>query len=218
MTTSEINKVEVDVSKTGVTVCGFDVYGNKIDVPKSFFKPRPTKFNTKNMQQKAAMFSSNRQDWQTPDWFYNELCQERGIKAYDTDPATNKDNPLGCKTFYTIEDDGLSKPWYGNVFINPPFGWGYYQNKWVYFTGLWVIAAWNRVFKLDSNDDIKRVTMIIPASVSTQSFHNYLWCYHDARTRPGIRVNFYPKRIKFKGSKMVAPFNTMIIDMWRQLG
>lgn len=200
-----------------------DVFGSLIstetnDMVYYVSKPRPTKFKTKNMQQKAAMFSSARQDWTTPLDFYQELKAERGIENYDTDPATNKNNPLGCKYFYTIEQDGLMQEWFGNVFINPPFGWGYYSGKWTYITGLWIKEAWYRCFSdLYKNAKIDRITMIIPASVSTKVFHKYCWDYKEARARPGVRVNFYPKRKKFGGSKMVAPFNTMIVDFIKKV-
>lgn len=196
-----------------------NVFGELIEQANlPYYKPhsRPTKFKTKNMQQKAAMFSSAKQDWTTPLWLYQELCKERGIEKYDTDPATNKNNPLGCKTYYTIEDDGLDpfNEWSGCVFINPPFGWGYYKGKWTYITGLWIEQAYKRCF--ESSDDIEMITMIIPSSVSTNIYHKYCWDYKEARARDRVRVNFYPKRIKFGGSKMVAPFNTMIIDFDQQ--
>lgn len=197
-----------------------DVFGNIIQQNQQVFeyRPRPVKFDTPNMQRKAAMMSSARQDWTTPLWFYQELCKARAIDYYDTDPATNKDNPLGCNTFYTEEKDGLMHDWPGNVFINPPFGWGYYKDQWTYITGLWIKEAWYRCFSdMYRKSNTKMITMIIPAAVSTKVYHKYIWSYENARARPGVRVNFYPKRIKFGGSKMVAPFSTMILDFIKPL-
>src|SRR5687768_8037948 len=160
-----------------------DVFGRLIQKSDQVFeyKPRPVKFDTPNMQRKAAMMSSARQDWQTPLWLYNKLCQERGlVEGYDTDPATAPENPLGCKTFYTAEDDGLTKDWPGNVFINPPFGWGYYKGQWTYITGLWIKEAWYRVFSdMFAHQNTKHVTMIIPAAVSTKAYHKYIWDYEN---------------------------------------
>ena len=41
----------------------------------------------------------------------------------DLDPATNElaQTWIKAKTFYTTADDGLSKPWYGGVWLNPPY-------------------------------------------------------------------------------------------------
>lgn len=46
-----------------------------------------------------------------------------GVDQFDTDPASEPDNPTGAKVFYTEEDDGLlpDNPWTGNVWLNPPF-------------------------------------------------------------------------------------------------
>lgn len=48
------------------------------------------------------------------------------------DPCTFADNPAGADYFYTVDDDGLARPWRGqgerfvpwfpSVFVNPPYG------------------------------------------------------------------------------------------------
>lgn len=40
------------------------------------------------------------------------------------DPCTEPNNPTKAERFYTVEDDGLSKPWgwADSVFVNPPYG------------------------------------------------------------------------------------------------
>jgi len=42
----------------------------------------------------------------------------------DLDPASCAlaNNIVGAKTIFTIDDDGLTKPWTGRVFVNPPGG------------------------------------------------------------------------------------------------
>ena len=57
-------------------------------------------------------------DHYTPKWVFDELDLE-----FDIDVAAP---PLGvpwipCKKFYTMKDDGLTSPWYGRVWCNPPF-------------------------------------------------------------------------------------------------
>jgi hypothetical protein len=41
----------------------------------------------------------------------------------DLDPASNafSQSYIGAKHHYTKEDDGLIKPWHGNVWLNPPY-------------------------------------------------------------------------------------------------
>jgi len=54
----------------------------------------------------------------TPTWIFKTL----GIE-FDLDPCSPvsgvKDAPI--KNYYTVNDDGLSKEWFGNVWVNPPF-------------------------------------------------------------------------------------------------
>ncbi len=57
-------------------------------------------------------------DYYTPSWVFEALGLE-----FDTDPA----QPIGgcpwipVKKYYTILDDGLSQPWTGRVWMNPPY-------------------------------------------------------------------------------------------------
>ncbi len=58
-------------------------------------------------------------EWYTPKWIFDEL----GI-AFDLDPASPHDmeSMVPAATKYTIFDDGLKKPWFGRVWLNPPYG------------------------------------------------------------------------------------------------
>ncbi|KXS55591.1 MAG: bacteriophage DNA methylase [Marinobacter sp. T13-3] len=58
-------------------------------------------------------------EWYTPKWIFDEL----GI-TFDLDPSSPHDYEtfVPCDERYTVFDDGLSKPWFGRVWLNPPFG------------------------------------------------------------------------------------------------
>lgn len=58
-------------------------------------------------------------EWYTPGWVFDQL----GL-SFDLDPASPHDHETSvpAATKYTIFDDGLSKEWFGRVFINPPYG------------------------------------------------------------------------------------------------
>ena len=57
-------------------------------------------------------------EWYTPPEIFDAL----GLK-FDLDPCSpGSDHWVPAKNIYTVNDDGLSSPWNGLVFMNPPFG------------------------------------------------------------------------------------------------
>jgi phage N-6-adenine-methyltransferase len=62
---------------------------------------------------------SKKDVWQTPDWLIDGIQQHVTI---DLDPCAGANTHIG-ETNYRLEDgdDGLSQPWFGTVFCNPPF-------------------------------------------------------------------------------------------------
>lgn len=58
-------------------------------------------------------------DWITPRWILDAF----GPNYFDLDPCASVTQPWPtARRMYTIDDDGLSKPWLGNVWLNPPYG------------------------------------------------------------------------------------------------
>jgi hypothetical protein len=57
-------------------------------------------------------------EWYTPPAIFKALGM-----TFDLDPCSpGRDHWVPAKQIYTKEDDGLKRPWYGTVFMNPPFG------------------------------------------------------------------------------------------------
>lgn len=70
----------------------------------------------------ATMFSHESKEYYTPSE-YIELAREV-MGGIDLDPASH-DIPqewIQAKVYYTAGDDGLNKPWFGRVWLNPPYG------------------------------------------------------------------------------------------------
>lgn len=62
-------------------------------------------------------FEGHTNDWITPKHIMDSL----GI--FDLDPCSSVNQPWEtAKAKYTVEDDGLSKNWFGTVWLNPPYG------------------------------------------------------------------------------------------------
>jgi phage N-6-adenine-methyltransferase len=60
-------------------------------------------------------------EWYTPKQYIDAAVKVMG--SIDLDPCTSElaQNTVQAETFYTIETDGLSKDWKGNVWLNPPY-------------------------------------------------------------------------------------------------
>lgn len=57
-------------------------------------------------------------DWYTPPSIFDAL----GVR-FDLDPCSpGPGHWVPAASIYTEADDGLNKPWFGTVFMNPPFG------------------------------------------------------------------------------------------------
>lgn len=73
------------------------------------------------------MFSSEKEDRETPQNFFDELNKEF---HFTLDAAASPENTK-CDSYFTKEQNGLTQSWAGQtVWVNPPYG--------RYTTGLWV--------------------------------------------------------------------------------
>lgn len=134
-----------------------------------------------------GLFSSNSNEWATPQAFYDELNAEF---HFDLDPCATESNAK-CNNFYTIENDGLTKDWGGaRVFCNPPYGRELHR---------WVKKCYD-----ESRKPNTLVVMLIPARTDTAYFHDYI--YHKAK-----EIRFIRGRLHFNESRQGAPFPSMVV-------
>lgn len=134
-----------------------------------------------------ALFSSKKEDWETPQDFFDELNKEF---KFDLDPCADSKNAK-CKLFFTKEENGLVKNWEGHcVFCNPPYG-------------RLSTPQWIEKCAMEAKKPNTTVVMLIPARTDTIAFHDYI--YKKAEIR------FVKGRLKFGGSKDPAPFPSMVV-------
>lgn len=132
------------------------------------------------------MFSSNTDQWATPQDFFNELNKEF---EFTLDPCADDKNHK-CERYFTNKEDGLLQDWRGHhVFCNPPYGRQIYK---------WVEKCYT-----EGTKEKTVVVMLIPARTDTKYFHDFIM--HRAEIR------FVKGRLKFGGSKTGAPFPSMIV-------
>jgi phage N-6-adenine-methyltransferase len=66
-------------------------------------------------------FNSGNNEWYTPKGIIETARDMMG--SIDIDPASSEvaNKVVKAECFYTVENDGLSKKWFGNVWLNPPY-------------------------------------------------------------------------------------------------
>lgn len=136
-------------------------------------------------------FSTERDDWRTPQDFFDKLDNE----FHFTLDACASESNYKCENYYTVEDDGLSQDWSGQVvFCNPPYG----RSE----TGKWVKKGYEEGMKHNTT-----VVMLVPARTDTKWFHDYI--YNKAEIR------FIKGRLKFRSAEGKkpdrAPFPSMVV-------
>lgn len=140
----------------------------------------------------AALLSSKKMDYCTPQAFFDELNRE----FHFTLDAAATDKSAKCPAYFTPETDGLKSPWNvaggGPVFCNPPYGRE---------VGKWVRKAYEEA------QSGTTVVLLIPARTDTTYFHDYI--YGKAEIR------FIRGRLRFTDEEgnayAPAPFPSMVV-------
>lgn len=140
----------------------------------------------------ASWYTSDADDWGTPQKFFDDLDQEFG---FTLDVCANEFN-FKVANYFDREQDGLLQPWDGVVWCNPPYG---------RTIKLWMQKAY------ESWQAGATVVCLVPARTDTA-------CWHDfAAQAPEIR--FIRGRLKFerpdsKGDS--APFPSAVVIFRKQ--
>lgn len=134
-----------------------------------------------------VLFSSKKDDWETPKDFYNKLDR---IFHFTLDPCANKENHK-CNKYFTIKENGLEQDWSNNVvFCNPPYGRKIYN---------WVKKAY-----IESQKENTIVVLLIPSRTDTKYFHEFLY------NKKNVNLIFIKGRLKFGNSDQFAPFPSLL--------
>jgi len=138
------------------------------------------------MSKISVHFSSKRQDWRTPQNFFNQINAEFG---FDLDASATKENAK-CNVFLSEgADDALTVTWsdYGSrAFMNPPYGReiGKFVKK----------ASESGIF----------VACLVPSRTDTKWWHEYV-------IPRASEVRFIRGRLKFDGHRNSAPFPSALV-------
>lgn len=137
------------------------------------------------VQGAEVIYKSGTDEWETPQDVFDRLNEEFD---FDLDPCATGQNHK-CSTYYTKDQDGLSKTWGGSrVFCNPPYS----EIK------KWVRKAYEESFKPGTI-----VVLLIPARTDTKYFHDYI--LHRSEIR------FIKGRLRYSNSRHNCPFPSMVV-------
>ena len=126
------------------------------------------------------MFTSASDKWETPQDFFDELDAEF---HFERDVCATAQSAK-CSSYWTAEDDALTKEWTGICWMNPPYGRG--------------IAKWvQKAYEADAT-----VVCLLPARTDTAWWHDY--CMQG-------EIRFLRGRLKFSGHKWNAPFPSAVV-------
>lgn len=150
----------------------------------------------------ALMFSTGKDDWQTPPELFAPLRREFDLCV---DVAASVENRLLPDFFgvgSVLGEDALVASWsrFGTLsrcWCNPPYSRGL-QHKFI------AKAAAER------RDGVTTV-MLLPARTDTKAFHAHIWDAAKHQPRAGVEVRFLKGRLRFVGAKDAAPFPSMIV-------
>jgi site-specific DNA-methyltransferase (adenine-specific) len=141
------------------------------------------------MNKLDALFSSKKQDWETPpyiiSWLENKLARK-----FTLDPCATADNRK-APMWFDEKTNGLTQDWAPhNVFMNPPYG-GAIKH--------WVKKAYDEFQKGAF------VVGFIPARTETRYWFDYIW------NKDNVAVWFIKGRVKFLPLGTPAPFPSCLV-------
>jgi phage N-6-adenine-methyltransferase len=127
--------------------------------------------------------------WATPPELVQQLEEEFG--AFDLDPCCEP-HTAKAPTFYT--EGGLERPWFGRVFLNPPYS---NPRPWL-----------ERAIKAKQNGHT--VVALLPACTDTKWFHDAVLGHAEIRFLRG-RV----KWLGWEGTPIGSPKSGTILAIYR---
>lgn len=131
----------------------------------------------------SVHFSSKTDMWATPQWLFDKY---NDVYQFDLDVCATAENRK-CMDFISPEQNGLTTPWYGKCWMNPPYGREIIK---------WMEKAYNESLNGFT------VVCLVPARTDTKWWHEY--------AMKG-EIEFLRGRLKFGGHKNSAPFPSAIV-------
>jgi phage N-6-adenine-methyltransferase len=138
----------------------------------------------------AVHYSSNTDDWSTPQDLFDRLHTEFQFTLDVCATATN----AKCPDYFTPTIDGLLQVWQGVCWMNPPYGGA--------------IPLWIEKAHRTASDGHADVVCLVPARTDTEWWWNH--CIQG-------EVRFLKGRLKFGDGQNAAPFPSAVVVFYKHL-
>lgn len=124
------------------------------------------------------LHSSETNEWYTPKK-YIDMAHEV-MNGIHLDPASNEEASkiIQSGMYFDKEDNGLSRQWFGNVWLNPPYGKTSNKSN----AGIWA----NYLIEQYQKGNVKQAILLVNASMDTEWFEP-LWNYDICLTHQRIK-------------------------------
>lgn len=123
---------------------------------------------------REALTRSESNEWYTPVEYIKAV--RHVMKDIDLDPAsaTIPQQWIQAKQFYDVTENGLKKPWYGRVWLNPPYGT---------HSSLWIKKA----IETYISGDIQQAILLLKPAVGSQWYQSIASRFPECRAHKRIR-------------------------------
>lgn len=150
------------------------------------------RFMTSTPEGKPEWWSSDH--WATPWPIVRQLEMEFGV--FDLDPCCVPDTAK-VPRYYTEDDDGLALPWFGRVFLNPPYS---------------KPAPWlEKAIAETRSRSTALVIALLPVATDTSWFHDLVQGHAEIR--------FIKRRVRFFGwqnTPITSPKSPSMFAIYRR--
>lgn len=144
-----------------------------------------------------ALLSSNSDEWYTPEAFFKKC--ELEVWGFDLDPCATHENSK-APSYFTQEDDWLTREWFWKVFVNPPYS---EVNK-AKRNGKMIHGWIEKCLRERERERVSVIYLLIPSRTDTKAFHEFLY------NKPWVELRFIKGRLKFGWATNSAPFPSLL--------
>jgi ParB family chromosome partitioning protein len=143
-------------------------------------------------------------EWYTPGWIIAAATSLMGAIELDPASCATANEVVRARRFFTKEDNGLAKRWYGRIWCNPPYGRGVRNES--------NQAIWSRAMLAKYRWGEFHTGLLLLKSATSEKWFQELWSC--------VPACFFRGRVAFvspEGGKNSPPHGSALFYFGKQL-